>query len=290
MASSENKLPMLVAAAVLCAGAATLAHAQEPVNQDKLGKGATEHQGPLSPDGTPANGQASPAGKSAGPADGAKKDESADAPAAPSGGGGRRGRGGAGASRSGEPEKALYDFELPGPDGKGVPLASFKGKTLLVVNLGRKSTYASQLAALEKLNEQYKEKGFVVIGVPSDDFGAAEPGTDAEIQKIYKVDDKVTFPVMAKSALTGTAELPVYTFLTSQKSVLDNTGPVHWNYTKFLIDKNGKLVARFDPDVAPDSPELSSAVEEVLAGTFKPRVPGENNARGGRGGGMADGN
>jgi glutathione peroxidase len=279
----------LHAAGLTLAGFVTListnARAQEPASQDKLGQGAVGHQKP----------NASDTGSQAAKPDATKPDsakkpaeESAD-PAAKSGpgGGGRRGRGGRGADAAADgPEKTLYDYELPGPDGKSVPFSTYKGKTLLIVNLGRNSMYASQLAALEKLNEQYKDKGFVVIGVPSNEFGAAEPGTDPEIQKVYKVDDKVTFPVMAKSELTGTKELPVFTFLTGQKAVPDNTGPVHWNFTKFLIDKNGKLVARFEPDVTPDSPEMSSAVEEVIAGTFKPRVPGENNQRGGRGGGM----
>jgi glutathione peroxidase len=263
-----NRKTVLFATAALCGLlAASSAHAQEPADPAKPAK--------------PANADTSK-----------KPTDDVEAPpmAAGGGAGGRRGRGGAGrgGDTAGAPEKVLYDYELPGADGKGVPLSTYKGKTLLLVNLGRNSMYASQLAALEKLNEQYKDRNFVVIGIPSNDFGAAEPGTDPEIQKIYKVDDKVTFPVMAKSSLTGVSELPVFTFLTGVKGVPDNTGPVHWNYTKFLIDKSGKLVARFDPDVAPDSPEMSSAVEEVIAGTFKPRVPSENKPRGGRGGGMAD--
>src|ERR1700736_5751653 len=93
-------------------------------------------------------------------------------------------------------EKSVLDYELPGADGKGVPFATYKGKVILVVNLARNSSYNEQLPALTKLSEKYQDKGLVVIGIPSNDFGAAEPGTDAEIQKFYKADNKVSFPVM----------------------------------------------------------------------------------------------
>jgi glutathione peroxidase len=110
--------------------------------------------------------------------------------------------------------KNTYDFHLAGPDGKDIPLADFKDKVIMVVNLARNSSYNSQLPALIKLSEMYKDKGLVVIGIPSNDCGAGEPGTDAEIQKIYKTDDKVPFPVMARSSLVGEEEIPFYQYLT----------------------------------------------------------------------------
>jgi glutathione peroxidase len=267
-----------VMGAALFTGAAA---AQEPANQDKLGKGATEKQLPASQ----ADKDSSPAGA---PVDGKKSDADATAPPA-SEAGGRKGHGGAGhgGEAAGAPEKVAYDYELPGPDGKALPVSTYKGKVLLVVNLAHDSMYATQLAALEKLNEQYKDKGLVVIGVPSNNFGSEEPGTDAELQKIYKVDDKVTFPVMAKSELTGVQELPFYTYLTGVKAVPEN-GPVHWNYTKFLVGKDGKLIARFAPDVAPDSPQLESTLDQVLAGTYKPVTPGQGRKPGGPGMGDDD--
>ena len=217
--------------------------------------------------------------------DEAKKGEEDAAPAddaAPKGGGGRRGRGGAGGGdKAGASDKVAYDYELPGPDGKGVPLSSFKGKTLLIVNLGRNSSYATQIVGLEKMQEQYKDKGLVVIGIPSNEFGAAEPGTDADIQKFYKVEDKVTFPVMAESKLTGDDALPFSQWLA--KAALSETGPIHWNFTKFLIDKTGKAVVRIDPAVAPDSPEMQTIVLQVLEGRYKPPTGGA--APGGRRGG-----
>jgi glutathione peroxidase len=168
-----------------------------------------------------------------------------------------------------KPEKTAYDFTLPGPDGKDVPISSFKGKYVLIVNLGRKSTYGEQLPALIKLNDAYKDKGLVVIGVPSNQFGLAEPGTPVEIQKAY-TDAKVDFPVMAVSKITGDDELPLYGYLTKSKDAPAG-GAVHWNYTKFIIDKNGKVVARLDPDVAPDSAEMRAVIDQVIDGTYKPK-------------------
>ena len=171
--------------------------------------------------------------------------------------------------KSDKAEKNAYDFTLPGADGKDVPVSSFKGKYILIVNLGRKSAYGEQLAALIKLNDEYKDKGLVVIGVPSNQFGLAEPGTSAEIQKAY-VDAKVDFPVMGVSKITGDEQLPLYGYLTKSKDAPPG-GPVHWNYTKFIIDKNGNVLARLDPDVTPDSAEMKSTIEKVVAGTYKPK-------------------
>ena len=261
-------------------------HAQEPANQDKLGEGAVGHKKPDPAKDT----VAMPAPGEKKSDDAKKSDDDAasadgDAPANPAGGG-RRGRGGAGGPGGGcdKPDKTAYDYELPGPDGKGVPLSTYKGKTILVVNLGRESAYASQVAALEKLQEQFKDKGLVVIGIPSNEFGGAEPGTDAEIQKIYKVDDKVTFPVMAKSTLVGDDALPFSQWLA--KAQLSETGPIHWNFTKFIIDKTGKPVVRIDPAVAPDSPEMQTIVTQVLEDRYKPPTGGASPG-GRRGGGGA---
>jgi len=172
-----------------------------------------------------------------------------------------------------KPEKTAYDYNLPGADGKDVPLSKFKGKYILIVNLGRNSSYNAQLPALSKLSDSYKEKNLVVIGVPSNDFGTAEPGTDAEIQKAY-ADAKVTFPVMSVSKLSGDDVIPFYVYLTKSKGAPAGGG-VHWNYTKFFVDKEGKVIARLDPDVTPDSPEMLSTVDEIVAGKYKPKKASE---------------
>ena len=177
-------------------------------------------------------------------------------------------RGAGRAEKSDKSEKTAYAYVLPGADGKDVPFSSFKGKVVLLVNLARNSSYNDQLSALIKLSEAYKEKGLVVIGVPSNDFGAAEPGTDTEIQKFYKTDNKVPFSVMARSSLIGDDKIPLYDYLTKGKTP-PTGGNVHWNYTKFLIDKNGKLITRLEPDVAPDSPEMLTTLDQIFSGTYK---------------------
>jgi glutathione peroxidase len=183
------------------------------------------------------------------------------------------------AAKSGKPdkpEKTAYDYNLPGADGKDVPLNRFKGKYILIVNLARNSSYNEQLPALIKLADTYKDKNLVVLGVPSNDFGASEPGTEAEIQKAY-ADAKVNFPIMAVSKLSGDDEIPFYLYLTKSKGAPAG-GPVHWNYTKFFVDKNGKVIARLDPDVAPDSHQMLSTVDEIVSGTFKPKKTGDKAA------------
>lgn len=178
--------------------------------------------------------------------------------------------------RDKEKEHTAYDFGLPTEDGKNLPLADYKGKVLLIVNLGRQSNYANQLPALEKLSETFKDKGLVVLGVPSNDFGNAEPGTPADVTKFY-TDAKVNFPVMQVSSLTGVHELPLFTYLSKNKAV-PNDG-LHWNYTKFLVDRRGKVILCFPPEVAPDSLEMMATVQEVLDGTWKPKKPAEGKGK-----------
>lgn len=205
----------------------------------------------------------------------------------PGGGGRRRGGGGGGGDAAPDKaEKKAYDYYLPGPDGKDVPLSEYKDKYILIVNLGRKSGYNDQLPALIKLNDTYKDKGLVVIGVPSNEFGAAEPGTEPEILKAY-ADAKVDFPIMQVSKLTGDDQLPFYNYLTKSKGAPAG-GNVAWNYTKFVIDKKGNVIARFDPDVAPDSLEMLSTIDEILDGTYKPKKGGGGGGGKGGGGGGDD--
>jgi glutathione peroxidase len=166
-------------------------------------------------------------------------------------------------------EKTVYDCSLVAFDGKEVPLATFKGKVLLIVNLASQSIFKEQIPLLEELQKTYKDKGLLVIGVPSNDFGAQEPGTDAEIQKIYSSDFHLTFPVFARASVRGKDQAALYGFLTGDKKG-PTGGEVHWSYTKFVVDRTGKVVARFEPHAAPNSPELQATLEDVLAGKFKP--------------------
>jgi len=182
------------------------------------------------------------------------------------------------------PEKTIYDYSLVAFDGKEVPLSTFKGKVLVIVNLASQSTFKNQLSSLGTLQKTYKDKGLVVLGVPSNDFGALEPGADAEIQKIYINDLHVDFLLFSRVSVRGKDQSPLYKFLTSDKKNKTG-GDVHWSYTKFIVDRTGKVVARYEPEVPPDSPELQATVENVLEGTFKlPDKKDENETAKAKGG------
>lgn len=169
-------------------------------------------------------------------------------------------------------KKTVYDYSLVALDGKEVPLSTFKGKVLLVVNLASQSIFKDQIAQLEELQKTYKDKGLLVLGVPCNDFGAQEPGTDADVQKTYGGVFHLSFPVFARASVRGKDQAALYAFLTSDKKG-GTGGDVRWSYTKFVVDRGGKVVARFEPDVPPNSPELRATIEEVLAGRFKPPAP-----------------
>jgi glutathione peroxidase len=175
-----------------------------------------------------------------------------------------------------KPAKTVYDYSLVGFDSKELSLSTFKGKVLLIVNLASQSIFHDQIALLDELQKTYKDKGLVVIGVPSNDFGAQEPGTDADIQKMYTGDMHLSFPVFARRSVRGKDQAALYSFLTGDKKG-STGGDVHWSYTKFLVDRTGKVVARFEPHVAPNSPELQVTLEDVLAGTFKPPAPKDDS-------------
>ena len=174
-------------------------------------------------------------------------------------------------SRSAQAEKdkkSLYDYSLVGFDRKEVPLSSFKGRVLLIVNLASQSVFKDQIPQLEELQKAYRDKGLIVLGIPCNDFGAQEPGTDEQVQKTYSSMFHLSFPVFARASARGKEQAALYGFLTSDKKGATG-GEVHWSYTKFVVDRSGKVVARFEPDVPPNSPDLGSTIERVLAGTFK---------------------
>lgn len=168
-----------------------------------------------------------------------------------------------------KPEKTVYDYSLVDLNGKEVSLSAYKGKVLLIVNLASQSIFHDQNAMLEELQKTYQDQGLVVLGVPSNDFGAQEPGTDGEVQKLYSKDPHFIFPVFARVSVRGKDEVPLYDFLTGDKKGTTG-GDVHWSYTKFVVDRTGKVVARFEPHILPNAPEVRATIEDVLAGKFKP--------------------
>jgi glutathione peroxidase len=165
--------------------------------------------------------------------------------------------------------RTVYDYSLVGLDGKEVSLSAYKGKVLLVVNLASKSIFHEQNAMLDELQKTYKDQGLVVLGVPSNDFGAQEPGSDADIQKAYGTDQHLGFLVFARVSVRGKDQAALYGFLTADKKS-PTGGDVHWSYTKFVVDRTGKVVARFEPHILPNAPEVRVTIEDVLAGKFKP--------------------
>jgi glutathione peroxidase len=157
----------------------------------------------------------------------------------------------------------IYDFTLPSIDGKPMPLADFKGKVVLVVNVASRCGYTPQYTALEALYEKYKDQGFVIVGFPANNFGGQEPGTNDEIKTFCSRKYNVTFPLYSKVSVKGDDQTPLYQYLTKQTDP-SIAGDIKWNFTKFLVDRNGRVVQRFESAVTPDSPEVVSAVEKQL--------------------------
>ncbi len=158
----------------------------------------------------------------------------------------------------------IYDFTLPSIDGKPMPLAKFKGKVVLVVNVASRCGYTPQYSALESLYEKYKGQGFVIVGFPANNFGAQEPGTNKEIKTFCSRKYNVTFPMYSKVSVKGDDQTPLYQYLTKQTGS-SIAGDIKWNFTKFLVDRNGNVVERFESAVTPDSKEVVSAVEKQLS-------------------------
>jgi len=149
-------------------------------------------------------------------------------------------------------------------DGKAVPLASYRGKVLLIVNVASRSIFTPQYEGLEALYQKYKDQGLVILAFPSNDFGQEEPDGNDAIKQLAEGKYKATFPIFAKLSLAGEHMAPLYQFLTDKQANPTTGGPIRWNFTKFLVDRDGKVVERFEPDVTPDAPELAAALEKAL--------------------------
>jgi glutathione peroxidase len=180
----------------------------------------------------------------------------------------------------------ILDFPVERIDGTPTSLAEHKGKVLLIVNVASKCGFTPQYAALETVYERNREKGFVICGFPANDFGAQEPGSDEEIQSFCELNFGVKFPMYSKIAVTGAGRNPLYSalILSAPKTHGDTselrqhlrdfgvepTSPpeVLWNFEKFLVGRDGKVVARFAPDVVPDDPRLGDAIEAEINRTL----------------------
>jgi glutathione peroxidase len=151
-------------------------------------------------------------------------------------------------------------------DGKPLPLSTYRGKVLLIVNVASRSIFTSQYEGLEALYQKYEEQGLVILAFPSDDFGKEEPDGNDAIKQFAASKYKITFPLFAKVSLAGEHIAPLFQFLLDKQANTTAGGPIRWNFTKFLVDREGKVVERFEPDIAPDSPELAVAIEKALRG------------------------
>lgn len=159
----------------------------------------------------------------------------------------------------------VLNFTLKSLDGKDVSLSQYAGKTIMIVNTASKCGNTPQYEGLEKLYEKYKGRGLVILGFPSNDFAGQEPGTDAEIATFCTQNYGVTFPMFSKVKVRGEGKTPLYEFLTSEKTNPQFAGEIDWNFAKFLIDPSGHIAARFRAGLAPDTPEVTAAVEKALA-------------------------
>lgn len=145
--------------------------------------------------------------------------------------------------------------------GEPTELDQFKGKVVLIVNTASKCGFTPQYAGLEKLYEAKKDEGFVVIGFPANNFKQQEPGTNEEIQKFCQTTYNVTFPMMAKISVKGDDIHPLYRYLTEDSPF---PGEITWNFNKFLLDRNGKVAARYDSKITPEDPKLIAKIDELL--------------------------
>lgn len=159
---------------------------------------------------------------------------------------------------------SVLDFTLKSIDGKSAPLAEYRGKVVMIVNVASKCGFTPQYTGLEKIYEKYKDKGFVILGFPANNFGLQEPGTDEEIKTFCSSKYQVTFPMYSKVSVKGDDKTPLYQFLTDPKISPSTGGEIKWNFTKFLVDRNGKVIARFESAITPESDQVTAAIEKAL--------------------------
>lgn len=158
----------------------------------------------------------------------------------------------------------IYGQTMKSLDGKPVDLAKYRGKVLLIVNTASECGATPQYAPLQELHEKYAEQGLAVVGFPCNQFGAQEPGSSQDIAQFCQSNYGVSFDMFEKIDVNGSDAAPVYAWLTSEKTGLDDTGKIRWNFEKFLVSKDGRVLKRFRTGVQPDSPEVIAAIEAAL--------------------------
>ena len=163
------------------------------------------------------------------------------------------------------PQASVYDFTMKDIDGKDVKLDAYRGKVVMIVNVASKCGFTPQYEGLQSLYDQNKDRGFVILGFPANNFMGQEPGSEAEIKEFCSRTYKVNFPMFSKISVTGADQHPLYTLLTNPKTDPQFAGDITWNFNKFLLDRKGKIVARFGSKDTPESDAVRTAVEKYLS-------------------------
>jgi len=159
---------------------------------------------------------------------------------------------------------SIYDFKMKDIDGKEISLEMFKGKVVLVVNVASKCGLTQQYEGLQKIYSKYKDRGFMILGFPANNFKGQEPGTDAEIKAFCSIKFGVAFPMFSRISVLGENMHPLYRYLTGVETNPGFSGDIRWNFDKFLFSKDGKPVGRFHPKAKPESEEVIRAIEKEL--------------------------
>jgi glutathione peroxidase len=160
--------------------------------------------------------------------------------------------------------ECALNFKMKNIDGETVDLEDYEGNVVLIVNVASRCGLTPQYAGLEQLYDKYKEKGFVVLGFPCNQFAGQEPGTDAEIKQFCSTRYDVSFPMFSKIEVNGDGAAPLYKYLTGKAVEPAGKGNISWNFEKFLVDRDGNLIARFSPRTKPSDAELIEAIESNL--------------------------
>ena len=170
----------------------------------------------------------------------------------------------AGAAEGVEPVQSIHEFTMTDIDGREVALSDYREQVLLVVNVASKCGFTRQYAGLEKLYQAYKDRGFAVLGFPANNFMGQEPGTEAEIKSFCTLTYGVTFPMFAKISVKGKTIHPLYAFLIDKKLHPEHGGAISWNFNKFLIGKDGRVLGRYGSRTEPGDPDLAAAIAAAL--------------------------
>ena len=157
---------------------------------------------------------------------------------------------------------SVYDFSARTIDGKEISLKEFQGKTLLIVNVASRCGFTTQYDGLEKIYLKYKDRGFVVLGFPCNQFGEQEPGSEEEIKNFCSLKFNVTFPMFAKIEVNGENAHPLYQYLKKEEKGIFGTEAIKWNFTKFLVGSDGQVIKRYAPKDTPES--LDKDIEKIL--------------------------